>query len=265
MKLALAQMKMKREVAANYRKSLDLLARAKRHGADLILFPEIQCSPFFPQYESGEVSDYVMTMEDPVLHGLCQACRDHQIWASPNLYVEQHGERFDRSFLIDDQGVIRGTQDMVHIAQCENFYEQSYYTPSREGFRAFDTPFGRIGIVVCFDRHYPESIRTEALQGADLILIPTANTTGEPEELFQWEIRVQAFQNSVNIAMCNRTGQEGRMTFSGASLVCSPSGDLIAMAGDGEELLLAEVDLPAASAMRRAKPYTALRRTEYYL
>ena len=63
----------------------------------------------------------------------------------------------------------------------------------------FDTPHGKIGVVVCFDRHYPESIRTEALMGADLILIPTANTESEPMEMFDWEIKVQAFQNSVAV------------------------------------------------------------------
>ena len=94
------------------------------------------------------------------------------------------------SFLIDDEGNIIGTQKMVHVAQCEQFYEQSYYTPSEEGFSVFDTKIGKIGIVVCFDRHYPESIRTEALRGAELILVPTANTTAEPLEMFQWEIRV---------------------------------------------------------------------------
>ena len=87
------------------------------------------------------------------------------------------------------------------------------------GFKVFETEFGKLGIVVCFDRHYPESIRTEALKGADLILIPTVNTKAEPSEMFEWEVRVQAFQNSTIIAMCNRVGAEGDMDFSGESIV----------------------------------------------
>ena len=170
----------------------------------------------------------------------------------------------DMSFLIDDEGNIIGTQKMVHVAQCEQFYEQSYYTPSEEGFSVFDTKIGKIGIVVCFDRHYPESIRTEALRGAELILVPTANTTAEPLEMFQWEIRVQAFQNSVNIAMCNRAGREDVMVFYGESLVSGYDGELVAVAGRGEELLVTEIDLPEASAARNKKPYTLLRRTELY-
>lgn len=86
-----------------------------------------------------------------------------------------------------------------------------------------------------FDRHYPESIRTEALMGADLILIPTVNTKTEPSEMFEWELRVQAFHNSVSIAMCNRVGQEGEMNFSGESIVVNPNGKVIKKAGDQEE------------------------------
>jgi len=88
--------------------------------------------------------------------------------------------------------------------------------------------------VVCFDRHYPESIRTEALRGAELIIIPTANTKSEPSELFQWEIRVQAFQNYVNIAMCNRVGTEDQMEFSGESVVVDYNGNVITCADDRE-------------------------------
>ena len=169
------------------------------------------------------------------------------------------------SLLIDDRGTILGRQKMVHIAQADCFFEQDYYTPSEEGFQVFDTPIGKIALVVCFDRHYPESVRTEALKGAELILIPTANTKDEPSELFQWEVRIQAFQNSVNIAMCNRVGLEDGMDFSGESIVADYNGDTLALADDREQLLYAEVDLPAAGQARARKPYTSLRRPELYL
>ena len=168
------------------------------------------------------------------------------------------------ALLIDDAGSIVGTQKMVHIAQSKHFYEQDYYSPSEDGFAVFDTKFGKIGIVVCFDRHYPESIRTETLRGAELILIPTANTTIEPSEMFQWEIKVQAFQNSVNIVMCNRTGTEGEMMFAGESIVCDYNGQTISFAGRDEILLIADVDLHGASKTRKAKQYMSLRRIELY-
>ena len=154
---------------------------------------------------------------------------------------------------------------MVHIAQAKQFYEQDYYTPSDDGFKVFDTPHGKVGIVICYDRHLPESIRTCALMGAQLIIIPTANTKTEPMELFEWEIRVQAMQNQVFVAMCNRVGMEGEMSFSGESLVVAPDGSLICKADDKEQILSCEIDLSEATRLREKVPYIATRRKEWYL
>ena len=184
--------------------------------------------------------------------------------AAPNFYLREPTGHFDATLLIDSDGTLLGRQKMVHIAQAAQFYEQDYYTPSDDGFQVFDTPQGRIGIVVCFDRHYPESVRTEALLGADLILIPTANTMAEPMEMFDWEVKVQAFPNSVAIAMCNRVGREGDMVFSGRSLVPDANGETLAQAGGEETLLDAQVDLAASGRIRAARPYTSLRRPALY-
>ena len=113
-------------------------------------------------------------------------CRKNQIMAVPNIYLLENERPYDASILINKNGKILGIQKMVHIAQADKFFEQDYYTPSDDGFKVFETEFGKLGIVVCFDRHYPESIRTEALKGADLILIPTVNTKAEPSEMFEW-------------------------------------------------------------------------------
>ena len=153
---------------------------------------------------------------------------------------------------------------MVHIAQAEQFYEQDYYTPSDDGFLVFDTDIGKIGIVVCFDRHYPESIRTETLKGANLILIPTVNVKTEPMEMFEWEIRVQAFQNSVAVAMCNRVGTEGEMEFAGESIVVDANGEILAKSDDTEQIIYTDIDLEVSEKIRRKKPYTSLRRKELY-
>lgn len=90
------------------------------------------------------------------------ACNKYQIMAAPNLLLLENGRTYDATVLINHDGTIQGIQKMVHIAQAAGFYEQDYYTPSEEGFRVFETSLGNIGVVVCFDRNYPESIRTEA-------------------------------------------------------------------------------------------------------
>ena len=264
MKLAMVQMQNAGSVEQNLEKSLRAIGEAAEVGTDLILFPEVQLTEFFPQYPGLDVAHYAVTIDHDIVKQFQAACRKHGIMAAPNLYLEENGKYYDASLLIGTDGEIIGVQKMVHIAQAHQFYEQDYYTPADDGFKVFDTPLGKIGLVVCFDRHYPESIRTEALMGADLILIPTVNVKSEPGEMFQWEIRVQAFQNSVAVAMCNRVGMEGEMDFSGESIVADANGDLLLLADDREGILYADIDMAQSAALRAKRPYTSLRRTEWY-
>ena len=243
MHLALAQMHMEEGILKNLKTTLDMMRKAKEAHADLIFFPEIQLSPFFPKYPGREAGQWLLTLDSPEVKEICRACRELSLWASPNLYLEINGKRYDTSLMIDSSGKIRGMSKMVHIYQAEGFYECDYYTPSEEGFQVFDTPFGKIGIVICFDRHIPTSIRDCAKQGADLVLIPTANLASEPMELFEWEIRVQAFQNTVFAAMCNRIGTEDHLTFAVQSLVAAPDGSLLYRAGAQEGLSCVEIPL----------------------
>lgn len=135
------------------------------------------------------MSRYRVRIDSEIVKAFCDVAREHQIMVVPNLYLEEHGKAYDASLLIRKDGTIAGVQKMVHVAQADKFFEQDYYTPADDGFKVFETEFGKIGLVICFDRHYPESIRTEALMGADLILIPTVNTKAEPSEMFEWELR----------------------------------------------------------------------------
>ena len=181
------------------------------------------------------------------------------------MYLQSQNARYDASLWIAPNGKILDIAKMVYIAQNEKFYEQDYYTPSDDGFHVFNTEFGKIGIVVCFDRHYPESIRTESLQEADLILIPTVNTKAEPSEMFEWEVRVQAFQNSVAIAMCNRVGVEGEMDFAGESMAVDANGEILARADDTEQIVYVDINLEKSGKVREKRPYTRLRRKEFYV
>lgn len=265
MKLAMYQMANAGSMKENLAKSLHAIKSAAEAGADLILFPEVFLTEFFPQYPKREVSPYKLSLDSEVVKEFCEACRIHHIMAVPNIYLLENGKSYDASILIDSSGKISGIQKMVHVAQAEQFYEQDYYTPSDTGFQVFDTGLGKVGIVVCFDRHYPESIRTEALMGADIILIPTVNTKQEPLSMFEMELCVQAFQNSVPIAMCNRVGREGEMDFAGESIVVSANGETIFKADDTDQMIYVEMDLKEGKRLRQTKPYTSLRRTEWYL
>ena len=263
MKIALVQMSMGKEISENLDKSLKYCDMAEN--CDLVFFPEIQLTPFFPQYHNICVDHYCIDMDNDALVRLCQKAREHRYYLSPNVYLESEGARYDTSLWISPEGKIRDTAKMVHIAQNENFYEQDYYTPAEDGFKVFATPFGKIGIVICFDRHMPESIRTCAKKGADLIIVPTANTKAEPMEMFEWEVRVQAMENQVFVAMCNRVGKEDNMDFSGQSLVVDPNGEVICKADDSEQLLVCDIDLKQAKELRKKVPYIGTRQPEWYL
>ena len=258
MKLAMAQMQMTASAEENLDRTLRFMEQAAEAGADLIFFPEIQLSPFFPQYEKQDAERWALSADAPELGAIREACRKLRIYASPNVYLKQGDRRYDVSLMIGADGEILGVSKMVHIAQSKYFYEQDYYTPSDDGFKVYETPFGKIGIVICFDRHLPDGIRSCAQQGAELVIIPTANILGEPLELFAWEVRVQAFQNTVFAAMCNRVGREGGVTFAGQSLLTAPNGDLLFRAGDQEELLLLDVPLEEAARERAARPWLNL-------
>lgn len=265
MRIALCQMENKGSVQENLRNSMRAIGEAALQKADLILFPEVQLTEFFPQYPGQDVSGYRVGRDSEIVKMFCDAAREHQIMVVPNLYLEEHGKAYDASLLIQKDGTIAGVQKMVHVAQADKFFEQDYYTPADDGFKVFETEYGKIGLVICFDRHYPESIRTEALMGADLILIPTVNTKAEPSEMFEWELRVQAFHNSVYIAMCNRVGTEGEMDFSGESIVVDADGNTILKADDREQILYEDIDLVKAGEIRSRRPYTNLRRKAFYV
>ena len=264
MRIALVQMSNSGSIELNLEKSINAIQEAAGHGADLVLFPEVQLTEFFPQYPGQDVKKYQTPLNSPVIEAFRDACKKSHIMAVPNIYLYENEKCYDASLLIDRNGQIAGIQKMVHVAQANQFFEQDYYTPSDDGFKVFETDVGNIGIVVCFDRHYPESIRTEALKGADLILIPTVNTKSEPSEMFEWELRVQAFHNSTFIAMCNRVGKEGEMDFSGESIVIDANGDMIVKADDREQIVYADIAPEQSRAIRSARPYTQLRRTEFY-
>lgn len=270
MKLAMAQVSMDLDMDTNYHKTLDFIKKAQ--GSDLLFFPEIQWTPFFPQYEKKDlktclnknIEDFCLTLEDSRVSKMKELCKEYDMYLSPNLYIEQNNKRYDMSLMINSKGELDGVSKMVHILNAKNFYEKYYYTPSEDGFKVFDTPFGKVGIVICFDRHLPESVRTCALKGAELIIIPTANTKDEPLEMFEWELRVQAYHNNVFIAMCNRVGKEGSMDFAGESIVIDCDGNVVSKSDDKEQLITVDIDLSKCKESRKNRPYITLHRPEMY-
>ena len=272
MRLALAQMSMVNDIDRNFNKSLQFLDLADEHKADLVFFPEVQLTPFFPQYQKKDVggalnhipSEFAIDVSDPRIWTMLDRCRQYGFYASPNFYVKDNGRFYDMSLWLAPDGSVSADAKMVHIASARNFYETDYYMPSEDGFFVYDTPFGKVGIVICYDRHLPESIATCAAKGADLVIIPAANVTTEPLEMFEWELRVAAFQNGIFIAMANRVGVEDALVFAGESLVVDPNGNVVVKADDSQQFIVCNIELEEAQLARQRRPYRALRRPELY-
>lgn len=269
MKISLAQMKMKENMIDNLKASIEYIEKAANESCDFILFPEVQLTQFFPQDSGIDATQYLVTADGEEIKAMRDACKENRIASGPNVYLRENNKNYDASLVIDSKGDLLGISKMVHIASFPCFYEAEYYTPSDSGFKVYDVVIGeqicKIGVVVCFDRHFPESVRCCALQGAELIIIPTANLTNEPSDMFLWEIRVMAMQNSVYIAMCNRVGKEGGIEFSGESVVVDYCGNVIAMADEKEQLLTAVIDPKEAAKHRKNSAYFLSRRpSEYY-
>ncbi len=271
MKLAMAQMRMTENLNENFEKTLRFCDEAA--GSDLLFFPEVQLSPFFAQYENSDVSSYLLPFENEYTAQIQGKAKEHSLYISPNMYLlgkenaadpKASEKPFDTSLWITPEGIVEDASTMVHVFQAPQFYEVNYYTPSQDGFKVFDTPFGKVGIVICFDRHIPNSIQTCAAKGADLVIIPTANCKDEPMDLFEAEVRTAAMQNQVFIAMCNRVGLEGEMNFAGESIVVDPYGNVILKADDREQLITCEIDLSESQRAKELKPFLSLRRFEHY-
>ena len=262
--LAMAQMAPGENLNENIAACFRMIEEASGRGADLILFPELPLTRFFPQYRIEEmIGGAAREMDDrdfagdagfrektgltrtdsDLVRSFCRQCRKYRMMAVTNFYLEDGGKAYQASLLIDSSGEILGKQDRVHIAGKEGFYEKDYFSPSEEKYHVYDTRFGRIGMVTGLDRHYPQAIRTEAEKGAGLILLPAAICSGEPLELYDWEIRVQAFNSRTALALCSRTGQEGKVAFAGGSLLAAADGSLKVKADSEEGLIFAEVDL----------------------
>ena len=153
-----------------------------------------------------------------------------------------------------------------HITDYDCFHEEGYYTSGDTGAPVFETAAGRIGVAICYDRHYPEQMRALALAGAELVVVPQAGAVGEwPEGLYEAELRVAAFQNGYFTALCNRVGPEECLVFAGESFVCAPDGRVVARAGEGTaEILMADIDLGEVAASHARRLFLPDRRPELY-
>ena len=266
-KIALIQLQATPDKNINIQNGIEAIKVAADNGAEVVCFAELAFTRFYPQKPADK--DHLLLAENvpgETTDIFCELAKKLGIVIIINLYERNGEEAYDSSPVIDSDGKILGITRMVHITEYEYFHEQGYYTPGNTGVQVYNTKFGKLGVAICYDRHYPEYMRALAIKGAEIVFIPQAGAAGEwPEGLYEAEMRTTAFQNGYFTALCNRVGKEELINFAGESFVCSPDGLVIARAAaDRDEILYAELDLESIKNSYSKKFFLRDRRPELY-
>ncbi len=267
-RIALVQQAAGSDRRVNIERALDAMGDAAGRGAEIVAFAELAVDRFFPQRtDDPTAGDLAETIPGPLADAVAARARDLSLVTVFNMYeAGEDGRTYDSSPVFDADGRLLGVTRMVHITDYACFHEQAYYAPGDRGAPVYDTRAGRIGVAICYDRHYPEYMRALGVAGAEVVVIPQAGTVGEwPEGLYEAEVRTAAFQNGYFAALCNRVGEEADMTFAGESFVVDPEGRVLTVgAGGKDDMVLADLDLSACADSTARRLFWRDRRPELY-
>ena len=265
--MALIQQSASEDLEANRVRGLAAVEAAAGEGAEVICFAELAFDPFYPQRPASPADlARAESIPGPTCDRFARLARHLGVVLVLNLFERDGDRTFDASPVIDADGSLLGVTRMIHITEYACFHEQGYYAPGDRGVSVHATRFGRIGVAICYDRHYPEYMRALALAGAEVVFVPQAGSVGEwPDGLYEAELRVAAFQNGYFTALCNRVGREPLLEFAGESFICAPDGRVIARAAGGsDETLLADLDLDQVERSHARRLFLRDRRPELY-
>ncbi len=266
-KIALIQQHASEDVEENITRGVESFEIAADKGSDIICFAELAFTPFYPQsLPDQNVSSVAETIPGPTTEVFSALSKKHGVITILNLFEKKEDKTFDSSPLIDDNGKILGITRMVHIIESLHFHEKNYYSPGDGKSLVYDTGRAKIGIAICYDRHFPEYMRRLGLLGAELVVIPQAGSVDEwPSGIFEAEMQIAGFQNGYFTALCNRVGKEKYLTFEGKSFVTAPDGRIVAQAPKLEDTILyAEIDLDEVKNSHARSHFLIDRRPEIY-
>lgn len=267
MKIALVQQHASSNRKDNISHGIQALEEASSRGSDLVAYPELAFDHFLPQHPfSPESIQTAESIPGPTTRLFCRKAKEFGVVVVLNL-LEKDGDRiYDSSPVIDSNGVLAGKNRMIHIIEAPRFHEKGYYSPGNLGAGVFSTAVGKIGVAICYDRHFPEYMRALAVKGAELVIVPQAGAVDEwPPGIFEAELQVAAFQNGYFTALVNRVGKEEMLTFAGESFISNPEGRIIAQAPKAEDCILyAEVDFSELKNCPARQHFLVDRRPDIY-
>jgi N-carbamoylputrescine amidase len=277
--IGLIQMSCSLDPRQNLAKAEARIQEAAKQGAQIICLQELFRSQYFCREENAELFELAERIPGPSTESLSKLARSLNVVIIGSLFERRAaGIYHNTAAVIDAGGALLGKYRKMHIPDDPLYYEKFYFTPGDLGFPNFDTRFGRIGVLVCWDQWYPEGARLSSLGGANILFYPTAIGwhPSEREEfgaaqLDAWRTiqRSHAIANGVFVAAVNRVGFEGTpesgLEFWGHSFVCDPFGQILAEASaDKEEILIVECDLKRVEEVRRNWPFLRDRRIDAY-
>jgi len=282
LKVALVQQTCSGNQGENLEKSIAGIKNAAQAGAKLVVLQELHTSLYFCQSENTENFDLAENIPGPTTERLSQTAKENKIVIVGSLFEKRAaGIYHNTAVVMDSDGSLAGTYRKMHIPDDPGYYEKFYFTPGDNKFDPINTSVGRLGVLVCWDQWYPEAARCMALNGADMLIYPTAIgwDPGDSEDeknrqLDSWQViqRSHAIANNLPVVCCNRTGREtdilekrNAIDFWGNSFIAGPQGEILSQAtADEEQLLVADIDMGRTETVRRIWPFFRDRRIDAY-
>lgn len=266
----------------NRQRLAEHIGAAAKEGAQLVVLQELHNTPYFCQVENVDNFDLAEPIPGPSTEFFGELARQHGIVLVISLFERRApGLYHNTAVVLEKDGTMAGKYRKMHIPDDPAYYEKFYFTPGDMGFHPITTSVGKLGVQVCWDQWYPEGARLMALQGADLLIYPTAigyessDTPGEQtrqREAWTTVQRGHAVANGLPVITVNRVGHEADpsgqtkgITFWGSSFVAGPQGELLAQAStQDEEVVVVTVDLHRSECVRRWWPFLRDRRIEAF-
>lgn len=255
-------------------KTIDKIVETANRGAQIVCLQELYRTRYFPQQENIDVEALAETIPGESTSAFQQLAKKHKIVILAPLFEKgSDGKFYNTAAVIDANGEIVGTYRKAHIPYDPYFYEKDYFTAGQEPYRAFDTAYARIGVLICYDQWFPEPARINALCGAEIIFYPTAigyvkgytSADGDWHDAWKTVQRAHAIANGVHVAAVNRVGEEDELEFWGGSFVCDSFGKIIKEASTSEEeVVVATLDLGRNKLIQEGWGFLRNRRPDLY-
>ncbi len=264
--IGLIQIKPQNSQKDNLAKAIRLIQNARKRGAQIICLPELFKSVYFPQTKTRKNFELAERIPGPSSRLFMDLARKLKAVLIVPLFEQAQNKNYYNSLVvIDSDGSTVGKYRKTHLPNDPCFYEKFYFQKGDLGFKIFETAYGKIGTLICWDQWFPEAARKLALMGAQIIFYPSAigwhdcqTLTERKKEQVAWEMvqRSHAIANGVFVASVNRIGREGKLNFWGNSFVSGPFGELLAKASSNkEEILIVNCDLDQISRVRKYWPF----------